>query len=354
MTPRLALHLWLGLLSGWLGVRGTNIASAQTLAVPSVAEAAALLSREPMSQTNWPTWRKRLREWIADSGSNTDRIYEAARAFLRSQADAQGELPTVLAKDALAWFLLGSAHLYVKSQGDRRSEAVQAERAFRRSIELDPTFARAHRNLAVALWMQVQPSRQRPPGSPAAPVDEKETEGRQELDRARQLDPTLKLRGYEGFYALIRGRFAEAETLYREALEEQPGNIELARSLAQAVLRNPRHRGVRAASIQPLLERFPNDGVLICEYAVSLAADNDPRSAARELARARSLGTEPATILPKHLVAAIETEAARKQAEEASRWWRYGVGGLLGLAVLFALGLLLREVPGVMKTRRVV
>src|SRR5262245_28560772 len=78
---------------------------------PSAETVADLLSREPMTLQNWPTWRQRLLDWIGDRSEATTPAFLAAWDFMKAQANPQVELPAPLAADALAWYLLGSAYL---------------------------------------------------------------------------------------------------------------------------------------------------------------------------------------------------------------------------------------------------
>jgi Zn-dependent protease with chaperone function/Flp pilus assembly protein TadD len=324
---------WVALLGGIIGVLLAGSARAQdpapAPAVPSASEVAELLRREPLSLETWPAWRVRLKAWFGDRGHAVDAAYEAARDFMRKQANAQGELPASLANDALAWYLLGGAFLYA---ADNAEEAAKAERALRRSLELEPNFARAHRNLAMALWMQVPPANPQFGGFRLG-LDPKQAEAQRELERARQLDPTLELKSIEAKVALRQDRFAEAESLFQQALRERPEEVELARGAALAVVRNRQRPGPRAAAVQRLLDQFPDDGPLICLHGVALAEDEDYRAAARAFARARRLGTDPTTVLPKELVEKIESEGAPGLLE-------YGLWTLAAFVGVYALWML--------------
>jgi Zn-dependent protease with chaperone function/Flp pilus assembly protein TadD len=320
-------------LGGIIGVLLVGAARAQVPApapaVPSAAEVAELLGREPLSLETWPAWRVRLKAWFGDRGHAVDAAYEAAHDFMRKQATAQGELPASLANDALAWYLLGGAFLYGT---DKTEDAAKAERALRRSIELEPNFARAHRNLAMALWMQIPP-----PSAHAARLDirpdAKQAEAQRELERARQLDPTLELKGIEAKVALRQHRFAEAESFFQQALRERPDEVELARGAALALVSDRQRSGPRAATVQRLLDQFPDDGPLICLHGVALAQDDDFHAAARAFARARTLGTDPTTVLPEELVKKIEAEAA-------PGWTEYGLWTLAAFVGVYALWML--------------
>src|SRR4051794_22394827 len=77
---------------------------------PTAAEVADLLKREPITPESWAVWRPRLLDWINDRGQGTDPAFEAARKFVRTQANDKEELNAALAKDNLAWYLLAGAY----------------------------------------------------------------------------------------------------------------------------------------------------------------------------------------------------------------------------------------------------
>ncbi len=266
LRPRILLFC--AILGGGLSIPALAQNPPPAPAIPSASEVAELLRCEPLTEKTWPAWRERLLAWISDLSRNTSAAYDAARDFIRRQIDARGELTGPFAKDAFAWYLLGSAYLKDTPKGtDPQGQGEKAERALRRSLQLDPTFARAHRNLAMSLWLQVD--------SRMTPGDPKEAEGRRELVRARQLDPTLKLKRYEGFHALQQKSFAQAEALFTEALNEEPTDSSLAFGIAWAIINNRQRSGPRAPTIQRLLDRFPEDGSLVSLHGVALAEDND-------------------------------------------------------------------------------
>jgi Zn-dependent protease with chaperone function len=261
--------------------------------IPTSQEVARLLESEPIDLDRWPVWRERLLKWIGDESHHTDAAFRAATDFARSQMDANNELPDPLSRDAFAWYLLGRALL----QGDDDNRGHAAERVYRRSISLDPNFARAHRNLALAMLMQEGQGK---------PPREREVEA--ELTKAKQLDPTLKLAAVRAQAARERGDMAQAEALFIQALHEEP-EASNAVGLAIAVLSNKQHLGSHAASITPLTQQFPQDGTLACFHGVAHFFDKNPRAAVAEFKRARSLGVEPAEVLSKELVRAVESAA---------------------------------------------
>jgi Zn-dependent protease with chaperone function/tetratricopeptide (TPR) repeat protein len=262
--------------------------------ISSAQEVSQLLINEPPSVDSWPAWRARLLDWMGDESRQTEGAFTALTEFMRSNADAAGELPEPLARDALAWYLLGRAHM----RSEDAEHNVAAERAIRRSISLDNQFGRAHRNLAIVLLVQADPNQ-----------PERAKEAGRELALAKQLDPTLKLAGVPAQAALERRDMQQAELLFANAYADEP-EISNAIGLAVAVVSNDQHNGSKADSIGPLVERFPQDGTLGCFHAVALAMDNNAKAAAAEFKRVRSLGADPATVLPPDLVTSIE-QAAR-------------------------------------------
>jgi Zn-dependent protease with chaperone function/Flp pilus assembly protein TadD len=296
----MSFQRWGGIVLGIvmvLGVRSPAVGE-----VPSKDETAALLKREPITRESWPQWRTRLLDWIGDKGRNTDAAYEAARDFMLAQAGPRGELPDGLNKDAVAWYLLGSGYLYKQPQ----REPAKAEAAFRRSLALDGTFARAHRNLSMALFLQ-EPRKPGPANVPMPKIDgPKRREAKKELAEARRLDPKLSVLDIEFAMAREDGEFAQAEQIARKMLEEEPQDVRNAQAVALSVIANRDRVHASEPVIQDMMNRFPNDGLLVCLHALSLAANEKNRAAYDELQRARSMGANPTEFLTPEIVRAIE------------------------------------------------
>jgi Zn-dependent protease with chaperone function len=268
---------------------------------PSEQAVADLLRKEPINLESWPVWRGRLLAWMHDRTRRPDAAYQAARNFMHSQADAQDNLPPALAKDHAAWYLLGGAYLADQNKNVEYAQlAAKAEKALRRSLELDPTFARAHRNLALAILFQ----------APRGQADPRAQEVDSELQEAARLDPSLPLNAEKGEVALVNQNFAEAEAWYRKAVRETPEDLRSALGLAMAILQNRQRPGPLAPHIQPLVDRFPTNGELACFNSLALAADNHFGAASRELERARSLGADPLKMLSPQMVHEIQTRGA--------------------------------------------
>src|SRR5262249_56131733 len=126
------------------------------------------------------------------------------------------------------------------SREEANQQARRAEQALRRSLRLDPQFARAHRNLALALLSQGRGQNRLP-------------EVEQALQDARRLDPSLPLHDAEAELAYRRGRYEESERILRAALEKEPRDEGLAFALAPPIVstkQNSTHN--RSTELQPL------------------------------------------------------------------------------------------------------
>lgn len=277
---------------------------------PTAAQVDELLRAEPISLDNWVVWRRRLLDWMGDLTRRTDHAYEAAGKFVESNTSADGELVPPLNEDSLAWYLLGRSRMKGNSAAEIIQKAQVAEKLFRRSIELDPKFSRAHRSLAAALLVQTKSGDQ---------SSSQGQEAERELQLTRELEPGLKLKSVYAYAALVREELTLAEQLYQEAVAEEPESVTNALALASCILRNQQHAGPRAAPIAALVAQHADDGTLACLHAVALSMDGDPRTGAAELKRARTLGVDPAEVLQPDLVNAIET-AARPGLLEILKW----------------------------------
>src|SRR5262245_26551150 len=122
---------------------------------PTAPEVQDLLAKEPFSDATWPAWRQRLQDWFGDKSRGPDEAYWAAGDFLKSKLDAAGELPPPYDRDHLAWYFLSLADRKEAANASSRAAVMKrSEYALRRSLEVDPKFARAHRNLAAILLMK--------------------------------------------------------------------------------------------------------------------------------------------------------------------------------------------------------
>jgi Zn-dependent protease with chaperone function/Flp pilus assembly protein TadD len=300
---------------------------------PPAAEIVAMLKREPITLESWPSWRTRLLDWIGDKSQNAEPAYEAARAFVLTQADASGNLRHALSKDAFAWYMLGSGYIY----SDKRDPG-KAETALRRSIELDPKFARAHRNLAFALHLQ-EPSgavgrNQKGPVLPTI-TGPKRREARKELDEAHRLDPALSTKPTEFQMALVDQDFARAEELARELVQEEPNDVHAAKALAMATVLNATRVGLRAPAVEGLMKKFPEDADLVSIHGVALAIDERYRDARNELRRARSMGGDPERLFPAEALHRIEDAGAPGLFEQVA----WVMGGFLGFYTIVMLSM---------------
>ncbi len=238
------------------------------LAELSSDEVAGLLKKEPISAATWPAWSQRLRQCMDTPDDNSRAAFDAARDFLAGEFK-NGDLGQPLRDDPLAWYLHGRSYVFrMKNPQEQLPRARTGEMLLRRSIQLDPKFGRAYYGLAVALYLQADP---------ADPLDRRRVEARAAAAEAERLDPRNPASAAEAWAAMMQDRFEDAERLYRTLLQEHPNEVKWGRGLAQAINHHPRRTGSYAAAVGPLLERFPNDGQLICEHAAALARDGDHR-----------------------------------------------------------------------------
>lgn len=278
-----------------------SLASAQTtVTIPTAKEVKALLAKEPITAATWPAWRQRLLDWIGDRSQQTDAAYLAVTMFMKDQANANGDLTGDLGRDALAWYFLGSYYLWEAPKAEaRESAAKKAEACLRRSLALDDKFARAHRNLALALIFQ---------GGDG--VGFQSIPAREALNTAAKLDPKLPLAEHFAELALREGQPREAEAILQK--EWAAGNKDrgLAIRWSGIIIGQKDFVGSRSAKIGTFVQVFPDDGVLASLHGMALAMDDQLRQAAAEFQRARGLGVNPETVIPAEIVRRIEEEAA--------------------------------------------
>jgi Zn-dependent protease with chaperone function len=208
----------------------------------------------------------------------TDPAYLAAAEMLVNAGPILKLQPPV-AEDYFAWYLLGNGLLL-------RDDAGRAETAFRRSIELDPSFARAYRQLGVAQGLQFN------------------QRGAQESFAAAQdRDPRLPMSYARAQVAKAAYKVDDAFRFLELAVQEEPGRLHIARAAVRAslLLRTRPY----AERVGPIVQKFPDDGELICLYALAFVADGNLSQAARQVARARDGGFDPSTVIPAETLTAI-------------------------------------------------
>lgn len=301
------------------------------------------LRRDPFTIRSWPIWKERLKLDLNESNLTGSPGFDAARKFVRSQTDARGNLGRGLDRDGLAWFLLGHSYwLNATNAAGRRTSLEEAEKALRRNRDLEPKFGPAHYYLARTIWRREELDSQT--GDNPRRQIERLKEARKELDKTRELDsawPTLSPID-KAHLALQAQDYADAEKLFVKALKENPETSSLAQQAARAVILNKQRKASRSPAIRPLVEQFPENGVLASWHGYALALDGDFKGAAKELQRARSLGTDPTDIMPATDVRQIEN-AARTKPRELFLWI---MGCFLGfyavvMAIMAGAGLLL-------------
>ncbi|HET8948582.1 MAG TPA: hypothetical protein VFQ07_16495 [Candidatus Polarisedimenticolia bacterium] len=173
------------------------------------------------------------------------------------------------------WAGLGTARL---DEGD----AIGAEEALRRSLQLDDRNAKAHYNLAVVILQTTPPPELGGTEADAARL----REGLEHARRAAEIDPRMT----EAFINAARllmllDRPAEAETEARRALAT--GNDPMARrALAESIFKQHRYADALALYSE-LAPAEPADPNLRAQYLDALFEAGDPASARREGERAR-------------------------------------------------------------------
>jgi Zn-dependent protease with chaperone function len=330
----------------FLGVSLPSLA-AEPPPIPEAEEVRGLLAEQPFTQETWPAWRARLLDWIGDRSHRAEAAFEAAREFSRQQAGADGDLAPWLARDAFAWYLLGSARLYEQQQPNSAPNTIsEAERDFRRSIQLDAGFARAHRNLALALIVQALKAPQVAPAQPNPEARIKEI--RAELETAGRLDPDLPLSFERGLYQYSKHDFQNSERLFRQAMTEQPGEVGPAQWAARAASSRQSLDGGRTwtDAIEPLAASFPDDGELHAHLALALARDGRFVESRREIDEARRRGFDAYAFFGPQALQQV-MGAARRQS-----LWRYAGWGAAGFAAAYLAAMALMAISGLILAGR--
>lgn len=322
-----------------LGIGSLSASAQPGPPIPSEKEVTDLLAREPITAQTWPAWRERLRGWLGDKGKATDKAFDEGRRFLRTEVSTPGDLPAAYAKDAVAYYLLGNAYMRGEQDGSQTARLPEAEKAYRRSIDIDSKIANTHRNLARTLIQKERQARV-PEGKRAAGISPVVAEARREVDEARRLDPQLAYLNFaQGEVALMEERYGQAEAAFRQAMREDPELAEaIALPTAFSIVANPNFNGSRSGAIKALADQYPKNAELVCLYAGALAAEGQWRPANDELQRARTLGVDPNKVLPSKLVSDIETKAAPGFFDHFLRIMLYFVGfyAVVMAAIAFA------------------
>jgi Zn-dependent protease with chaperone function len=279
--PRTAALLGVVLLCGTAAAQGP----------PGLAEL------PPLTAATWPKWSERLRGWSGADYEQAQPAFARAFEFIRTQQKTQQgnrvSLPKAMEKDPVAWMV--SAGSYLNDTGGGQSPVVLARLAAFAAGESvrkpDGHIARAYFWLATA----IQREQFTPPdkGGPAQPNRGRLRDALKALNEARALDPKVPWASAAelGKLAAEAEQWAEAQTFLQQALQQKP-----------------------------------DDGPLLCYYGRALLHSGKRDEAAAQLARARALGTDPASVLDTRWVKEIDdfaaqrkSEADRKKAEEAKR-----------------------------------
>ncbi len=254
---------------------------------------------EAMSAANWAQWSQWLAPQITEQNLQKLPAFNQARKFLRSQANSQGQLPRSLEGDPTAWLILGDSYFTDAGKGSQSPLLGHAERAFRKSAELSPQSAIAHYLLGRVLIRLSIPD-PGVKGESQRPNIELLREADKELKQAYSLDTSLPRMSLhdQAMHAYWIEDYAAAEPLLQQFLKDNPDNLAMAKNLARSIVYNKQRNPPRAAEVKSLADRFPNDGVLASLSGYAFSLDGDKESAQKEYDRARSLGTDPARVLP--------------------------------------------------------
>ena len=267
---------------------------------PTEAAVNELLKKEPITLANWPVWRQRLLDWVDDLGTGTDPAFTAARKFVKEQAGDKADLPEPLAKDALAWYLLG--RWYISDASDKfptKEQAAKAETALRRSIALDGKLALAHRNLARALLHQEPLERAEDPDK----LSQRFRDAINAIQESSRLNPKLPLadvKAQAGQIAGKQGNFRVADILLLQALGEAPALApEILTETGVAVLLNPqRDYDSTETVLAELAKNHPKDGSIQSFLGLAQLVNYHTAEGAASLARSKALGADPEKVVP--------------------------------------------------------
>jgi Zn-dependent protease with chaperone function/tetratricopeptide (TPR) repeat protein len=254
---------------------------------------------QAMSVASWAEWSKWLTPQVNEQTLQKLPAFAQARKFLRSQANSQGQLPRTLESDPTAWLILGDAYFSEAGKGPTSPLLGHAERAFRKAAELTPQSGLPHYLLAMTLLRMAVPD-PAAKGESSKPNIEMLREVDKELKQAHLLDNTLPRMDLnnQAMLAYWIEDYAAAEPLMQQFLKEHPDNLNMTKNLARSIVNNKQHAPPRAADVKSLADRFPNDGVLASLSGFAFSLDGDKEAALKEYDRARSLGTDPARVLP--------------------------------------------------------
>ena len=201
-------------------------------------------------------------------------IAAALKSALTPQERARTELVPTLSLEAWEAYQLGRQRMANRASAG----LVEAERFFRESIQLDPSFALAYVGLADALSMQVVYS-----GVPREPGL---ANAEQVLAEAMRLDPGLaEAWATAGLIARYRMQFDRAETMYRRAIELNP-NYATAHHWYSTLLRDLGRADAALAEIERAVELDPLSALINLSHGQRLEAKGRFEEAASSYRRA--------------------------------------------------------------------
>jgi TolB-like protein/Tfp pilus assembly protein PilF len=191
-------------------------------------------------------------------------------------ATEKAGLATVPTQSLEAWenYQIGGQRMATRNV----AAAAEAERFFRKAIDLDPAFAPAYTALAWSLNNQAQYG--------SLPYEATLAQADAELDKALRLDPALAgAWGFSAFIAFERGQYAQAELRYRRAIELQPNDAGL-RSSHGHMLQGRGKNAEALAELRLAVELDPLAGIVHSGLGSVLKANGDFASALKSYRRA--------------------------------------------------------------------
>lgn len=232
----------------------------------------------------------------------------------RSNALAKLEASPLSAKSAALTFNIGNLH-FEKGDDDK------AIAAFKKAIEMYPSFRRAHRNLAMAL----------------ARAEKMEEALEHLLEAIRLGEASGAAYGLLGYCRLERGEWASALQAYRLAQISEPEVVDWKAGMAQC-LQQTGGQAEAAALLDEVIRQRPGvASYALLQSAILLALDR-PEDAVKTLELPRRLGTLGAhgmlTLADLHLRQGRLAQASQRVDEAMAMEPKPATGDILSLAHL--------------------
>ncbi len=260
---------------------------------PPASEAALkeLLKKEPINKENWKTWRGRLKDWSGEHYEATEPAFKEAAVFAKGLLDGKGNLPgkldgkTNTTKDdtAILFMCLGGATLLDPDPGKTAVlKGRDAEAYLSKAKGADNRIARILYWRGMALRMSAQGDKK------------KVGDAIKEFEEAMVLDPKIKgvTTGDLAQMAVDADDYNKANPLLTKAFAET-GDIKYGHLLVKtATHSDPRYKPQRVALLKPVVDKFPDDGLVHAGYAVALMHEGQKDEAVAELEKARKLNAD--------------------------------------------------------------